>query len=141
MINFRKNYFILTVILFLVEVFIALFVKDRFIRPYAGDFLVVILIYCFIRSFFNVSIIKTAIGVLLFAFTIEGLQYINFVKMLGWQNSKLAYVVLGNSFSWMDMITYVLGIGFVLVCESLNNFLKSKKMEDQKATISLKKPR
>jgi uncharacterized membrane protein len=93
MVIFRKDYFILTVILFLVELFIALFVNDRFIRPYVGDFLVVILIYCFIRSFFNVSIIKTAIGVLIFAFAIEGLQFIKFVKILGLQNSKLVNVI------------------------------------------------
>lgn len=128
---FRKNYFILTVILFVAEVCIALFVNDRFIRPYVGDFLVVMLIYCFVRSFFNVPVIQAAIGVLVFAFTIEGLQYIQFVNILGLQNLKLASVVLGNSFAWMDMITYVLGIGFVLACESLNNNLKSNKISEQ----------
>ena len=128
---FRKNYFILTVCLFLIEVCIALFVNDRFIRPYVGDFLVVILIYCFVRSFFKVPVIQTAIGVLIFAFAIEGLQYIEFVKILGLQNSKLASVVLGNSFSWMDMITYVLGIGFVLACETLNSILRSNKISEQ----------
>ena len=91
---FRKNYFVLTVILFLVEVCIALFIKDRFIRPYVGDFLVVILIYSFIRSFLNAPVFKTALGVLIFAFAIEGLQYINLVKILGLQHSKLASVVL-----------------------------------------------
>ena len=131
MMVFRKNYFILTVILFVIEVCIAVFVNDRFIRPYVGDFLVVILIYCFTRSFFNVPVIQTAIGVLAFAFTIEGLQYIEFVNILGLQNSKLASVVLGNSFAWMDMITYVLGIGFVLACESLNSNKKSNKISEQ----------
>ncbi len=131
MVIFRKDYFILTVILFLVELFIALFVNDRFIRPYVGDFLVVILIYCFIRSFFNVSIIKTAIGVLIFAFAIEGLQFIKFVKILGLQNSKLVNVVLGNSFAWMDMITYVLGICLVLACERFNCLPKSQIISDQ----------
>ena len=32
--------------LFVVETLIALFVRDAFIRPYMGDVLVVILIYC-----------------------------------------------------------------------------------------------
>lgn len=131
MIIFRRNYFILTALLFLVEVCIALFVNDRFIRPYAGDFLVVILIYCFVRSFFNVPVNQTAIGVLIFAFVIEGLQYIQLVNILGLQNSKLASVVLGNSFSWMDMITYVLGIVFVMACETLNSNLKSNKISEQ----------
>ena len=42
--HFNKIYFRLTVILFLIEVAIALFIKDRFIRPYLGDVLVVMLI-------------------------------------------------------------------------------------------------
>lgn len=128
---FRKNYFVLTVILFLVEVCIALFIKDRFIRPYVGDFLVVILIYCFIRSFFKAPVFKTALDVMVFAFAIEGLQYINLVKILGLQHSKLASVVLGNSFSWMDMITYVLGVGFILACEKLNTLPKNPKTPAQ----------
>ena len=37
--------------LFVVETLIALFVRDAFIRPYMGDVLVVILVYCFVRMF------------------------------------------------------------------------------------------
>ena len=118
---FRKNYFLLTIILLFTEICIAVFINDRFIRPYLGDFLVVILLYCFVRSFFNVPVNQTAIGVLIFAFVIEGLQNIQLVNILGLQDSKLANVVLGNSFSWMDMLTYVLGICFVLVCEKIKN--------------------
>ncbi|MFT5385169.1 MAG: hypothetical protein ACI81W_002574, partial [Saprospiraceae bacterium] len=40
----------MTAFLFLIEVGIAVFIQDRIIRPYIGDLLVVILIYCFIRS-------------------------------------------------------------------------------------------
>ena len=32
--TFQKNYFVATVLLFLIEVAIALFVRDKFIRPY-----------------------------------------------------------------------------------------------------------
>ena len=130
---FRKNYFLLTIILLFVEICIAVFINDRFIRPYLGDFLVVILLYCFVRSFFNVPVNQTAIGVLIFAFVIEGLQYIQLVNILGLQDSKLASVVLGNSFSWMDMLTYVLGIALVMAYEIVNNFFKVKNQIDQKA--------
>ena len=130
---FRKNYFLLTIILLFIEICIAVFINDRFIRPYLGDFLVVILIYCFVRSFFNVPVNQTAIGVLIFAFVIEGLQYIQLVNILGLQDSKLAGVVLGNSFSWMDMLTYVLGIALVMAYEIVNNFFKVKNQIDQKA--------
>ena len=130
---FRKNYFLLTIILLFTEICIAVFINDRFIRPYLGDFLVVILLYCFVRSFFNVPVNQTAIGVLIFAFVIEGLQYIQLVNILGLQDSKLANVVLGNSFSWMDMLTYVLGIALVMAYEIVNNFFKVKNQIDQKA--------
>ena len=130
---FRKNYFLLTIILLFVEICIAVFINDRFIRPYLGDFLVVILLYCFVRSFFNVPVNQTAIGVLIFAFVIEGLQYIQLVNILGLQDSKLANLVLGNSFSWMDMLTYVLGIALVMAYEIVNNFFKVKNQIDQKA--------
>jgi len=118
---FRKNYFLLTIILLFVEICIALFINDKFIRPYLGDFLVVILLYFFARTFFNITIFQAATLVLLFAFFIELLQFINFVSVIGLQDSNIASTILGHSFSWLDIFAYVLGIGFVLVCERINN--------------------
>jgi hypothetical protein len=117
MLRFHKTYFILTVLLFIIEVIIALYVRDRFIRPYLGDVLVVILIYCFIRSFFRWPVVPVAIGVLLFAFAVETLQYLNIVEKIGLKDSKLANVLIGNSFSWIDMLTYIIGIAIVLLAE------------------------
>ena len=97
MLQFNKKYFLLTIILFIIEVLIAVFVHDKIIRPYVGDILVVILIYCFIKSFFNFSVWKTAIGVLIFSFTIEFLQYFKVVKLLGLQSNHLANTVIGTS--------------------------------------------
>jgi len=45
-------------------------VQDDFIRPYLGDFLVVILIYAALRTFWNAKKITIAIGVLLFAYLV-----------------------------------------------------------------------
>ncbi len=117
--RFHKTYFILTILLFLTEVFIALYVHDSFIRPYFGDVLVVILIYCFVKSFLKVPMLPLAIGVLLFAFLVETLQYFDIVKKLGLENSKLANVVIGNSFAWADIWCYVAGIAIVLAAEYL----------------------
>jgi hypothetical protein len=119
MFTFRRNYFFLAILLFIIEVLIALFLHDRIVRPYVGDFLVVILLYCFVRAFFKVSVIKTAIIVLLFAYLIELLQYLNIIKELGLQNSKLANVVLGNLFEWIDVIAYTLGVITVVILEKL----------------------
>ena len=117
MFTFRKQYFFLAVLLFLVEVFIALYVRDRIVRPYVGDFLVVIFLYCSIRSFWKSSAFTTAIAVLLFAYLIEILQYLNFATILGLQHSILANVILGNLFEWIDLLAYTLGIAVVLVFE------------------------
>lgn len=99
------------------ELAIAFFVEDSFIRPYFGDFLVVILIYCFIKSFFNISVTKAAIFVLLFSFLVEGLQYFNFISILGLEKVRLAKMVLGSNFSWADILIYILGIIFVVSVE------------------------
>ena len=119
--QYNLKYFLLFLLLFVAEVLIALCVHDNFIRPYFGDVLVVILIYCFVLSFLNVSKIKTAIYVLLFAFAIELTQYFNLVTHLGLQKYKLANVVMGNSFSLEDLGCYVIGIGFVILIEKFRN--------------------
>lgn len=117
MLTFKPAYFIIAVIIFAVEVLIALYLQDPIIRPYVGDLLVVILIYCFIKSFFSFPVATTAAFVLLFAYFIEWLQYMNLVKVLSLENSKLANVILGNRFEWIDMLAYTLGIGIVLIFE------------------------
>lgn len=110
MFTFKKHYFFLAILLFLVEVFIALFVKDAFIRPIFGDFLVVILLYCFARAFWKQSPWVIAICVLIFAYCIEFGQAMNLINILGLEDYKLARIVIGTSFSWEDMIAYTLGV-------------------------------
>lgn len=113
----HPGYLLATLLLFLIEVCIALFVHDHLIRPYIGDFLVVILIYCFLKSFLNIPVVTTAIGVLLFAYTVELLQYFRIVELLGLQHSRAARIIIGSSFEWQDMLAYTLGIASILVLE------------------------
>ena len=117
MLTFNKNYFGLFVLLFFVEVLIAVFVHDNFVRPYLGDVIVVILIYCFIKSFIRLTVLEAAVSVMLFAFTTEFLQFLNIVEVLHLEKNKIARTVLGTSFSWMDMLMYVIGIAIVLLVE------------------------
>ena len=119
MFQFNRNYFIPTILLFLIETAIALYLHDNFIRPYFGDFLVVILLYCFVKSFVNVSVWVAAGLVLLFSFAIEIAQYFNMVEKLGLQHYKVAKVVLVNSFAWMDLLVYILGILIVISIEKI----------------------
>ncbi len=120
LLKFNKLYFVLAVLLFGIEILIAKFVHDRIIRPYVGDVLVVILIYCIIKSFLNTPVLMTALSVLLFSFALESLQYLNIVDRLGLQNSKLA-IIIGTSFAWIDLIAYIIGIVLVLLFEKESN--------------------
>lgn len=124
--KFNPRYFIYTVLLFAIEVLIALFVHDQFIRPYIGDFLVVILIYCFVKSFLNTPVLPTALGVLVFAYTVELLQYFRIVEVLGLQHSRAARIIIGSAFEWQDMLAYTLGILAVVFVENRNHHKISK---------------
>lgn len=117
MFSFNKKYFILSVIIFITEVLIALFVRDSFIRPYFGDFLVVILLYCIVRSFWNYSVPMVVMAVLLFAYLIEILQYLKLVELLGLEDSMLATTLIGTDFGWMDMLAYTLGAVAIIWAE------------------------
>jgi hypothetical protein len=117
--RFHKTYFFLFVLIFISEVLIALYVHDNFIRPYFGDVLVVILIYCFVKTFVNVRTLTAAVGVLLFAFVVETLQYFKFIELVGLQDVKLARVVIGTSFAWMDIWCYIAGFVIIIIAEYL----------------------
>ena len=119
MLKFRYRYFILAIIIFLIEVFIALFIHDEIIRPHVGDLLVVILIYSFLRSFLNFSAWTIAISTLLFSYMVEILQYFKIVERLGLQNSKFARTIIGTSFSWIDIVAYTIGVAIVLLIEKV----------------------
>lgn len=117
MLTFNKHYFAFTILIFFAEVLIALFVHDNFVRPYLGDVLVVILIYCFIKSFLKLPVLAVAIFVIIFSFTIEFLQFLNIVEKLHLEKSKIARTVIGTSFSWIDLLTYIIGIAIVILIE------------------------
>lgn len=119
MITFNKNYFGFAVLIFCIEIMIALFVNDTFARPYLGDVLVVILIYCFLKSFLKLPVLVAALLVLAFSFAIEFLQFSNIVEKLGLENSKIERMVIGTSFSWMDLLAYIVGIAIGTDCRKI----------------------
>ncbi len=115
--NIRINYFLAFVILFAIEVFIALFVQDKFIRPYIGDVLVVILIYTAVRVIFPYKIKLLALYIFLFASFIEILQLINIVKILGFENNKILSIAIGSVFDIKDIICYAVGSLLLIIFE------------------------
>lgn len=118
--NVRKKrlfYLIATVLLLMTEVLIALFVHDRFIRPYVGDVLVVIVIYTFLRIFFPERPRLLPLYVFLFAAGVELLQYFEVVKVLGLEENPFLRTLIGTTFDWKDIVCYGIGTVFTGVWE------------------------
>ena len=108
---FNYKYFLTTIFLFLAEASIATIFKDIiWLRAYFGDVLVVILIYTFILTFLEIKN-KTPlnIGIFLFACVIEFAQYFHFAEWFGLKDNTIAMIVLGNSFSLIDILCYAMG--------------------------------
>lgn len=124
--NTKTAYFTGFIFLLLVEISIALFVKDDFIRPYLGDFLVVILIYCFLMIVSKIPVMEALLMVLLFSFMVEFLQLVNLPKLLGFQPSWWFKIVLGSSFSAWDLLAYCFGILCTGMLEYYCNSAKTK---------------
>lgn len=118
MLTFRPRYGILAIVFFIIEVLIAVYVHDSFVRPFVGDYLVVFLVYGFVYTFWNISYTKAAIAVLLFCYLIETLQYFHFVHQMGWEKYRIIAIALGTGFSWYDMVAYTLGFLTILMVEN-----------------------
>ena len=119
MLHFSKRYFLVTCGLLLTEILITCYAHDQIIRPYGGDLLAPIFLYCLVRSFVVTRPTRTLIAVLLISYLIEGLQYLDLLSWLGWQHWRLARIVLGSHFAWGDMLAYSLGALLVLATEKL----------------------
>lgn len=91
------------------EVFIALFINDRIIRPYVGDILVVILVYFAVRVVIPNGCRLLPVYVFVFAAMVEVLQYFHFAEALGVADVPVIGTVLGSTFDWKDLVCYALG--------------------------------
>jgi predicted neutral ceramidase superfamily lipid hydrolase len=108
----RIRYFIAFIVLMVIEVLIALFVHDAFVRPYIGDVLVVMVLYVAARILIPVGFRILPLYVFVFAGIVEFLQYFNLVQVLGIENRFLR-VVIGSVFDVKDLLSY--GIGCILL--------------------------
>ena len=118
---FNKLYIIIFTILLLCELYIVFFVHDRIIRPYIGDLLVVILIYTFIKIFIQNKYVLIAFATFIFACLVEFSQYLNLIAFLGLEENNIARVLIGNSFSWLDILAYFGGFLIIILVERFYN--------------------
>ena len=106
--SFNKRYFLAFVFLLVIEVLIAKFVTDSFIRPFVGDYLVMILIYLFFRTWLKGNDRVQIFGVLLFCYAVEIAQKFNLVQILGLEQYRLARIIIGTHYDVNDLIAYSL---------------------------------
>ncbi|MEQ8197552.1 MAG: DUF2809 domain-containing protein [Clostridiaceae bacterium] len=94
----RINYGIAFTVLLCVEVITAMLIHDKIIRPYVGDILVVIVIYCALRVIIPVEYKLLPMCIFIFAAFIECFQYLRSLLVTkstsGRLNTKLTMVAL-----------------------------------------------
>ena len=130
MFKFNLKYFLIFLSIFIVEVIIAIYIKDNFIRPYFGDYLVIFLVYYFLLSFINFDKNKIALSVLVFAFTVEIIQYFQILSYFNLEKNRILRIVAGNTFSFEDLFIYTLAFLTIIFFNRYN----SKTLSDRKPT-------
>jgi len=116
----RRTYIILSFITFTMGIgIVKFFPMQPFIRGFGGDFLVVIFIYCIVKSVFPfMKPLSAATGVFLLSVTIEILQYFHLTDLLNIKN-RITQIILGSTFDLMDIVAYLSGLLFFLVMEHI----------------------
>lgn len=118
--NIKLPYLFISIIILIVEILIAIFAKDQFIRPIFGDYLAVLFLFYLFASFLKFSKNSIALITLLISYIIEGLQYIHILEILNLEQYPLLKIIVGTSFSWNDMLAYTLGTLTVLLIHNFN---------------------
>ncbi|MFV0623406.1 DUF2809 domain-containing protein [Sphingomonas sp. ac-8] len=117
--TFRSGYAGLALLVFATEAAIALWVRDRIVRPYAGDSLAVVLVYLVLRASTRLSVGAATAAALAIACAIEGAQRFHFVRLLGLDAYPVARVVLGTGYDPHDFLAYGAGGILILLVETL----------------------
>lgn len=100
-----------------VEVFIALALHDDFIRPYVGDTLAVVLLYCTALAVLELPRVKVALGALGVALLVELAQAFSLVDRLGLADVAFARVVLGTYCDAHDVVAYTAALPLLALAE------------------------
>lgn len=98
---------------------IALFVRDRFVRPYLGDVLAVVLVYCGLRTVLPLRPVPAAALAFAIGALVEIGQAVGILDLLGLRDNQVAVVVLGSGFEWLDFVAYAAGAVLALSGERI----------------------
>ena len=113
----RPGHAAVAALLLAIEVAIALYARDRFIRPYLGDVLAVVLVHCGLRAVLPIRPLPAAATAFGIGALIELGQAIHILDLLGIRAIRVVAVVLGGSFEWLDFLAYAAGAGIALAVD------------------------
>lgn len=114
--KWRIFYLLTFLTLTAVETLIALFVHDTFIRPYLGDVIVVIDVYCLMRIFIPKKGRLLPLYVFLLAAVVEVAQLFHPAELLG-LHGRFFQILLGSTFDVSDLFSYLAGCALLAVWE------------------------
>lgn len=98
-----------------------MFVRDRFIKPYIGDVLLISLLYSFAQIFLNNRVKKLYLYIFIIGVLVEILQFRNIASLLKLSDNKILSIVVGSAFDWKDIICYFVGMLLIIGGKSIIN--------------------
>ena len=110
-----------------IEVCIALFVHDSFVRPYIGDVLAVVTVYCGARIVFPQRFRWLSAAVLALAVCVELVQLTDISSLFG--EGSFMSILLGSTFDVHDLLCYAIGGMICVICDILI-FIRRKAKND-----------
>jgi len=121
MLKFNYKNFAIFLVLFIIEVIIALYITQHFIRHTLGDYLCAIMLFFFIKSLVKMKSFYVAITILLIAYTVEFLQLTPMLTYLNVEENSVIRIILGTTFSITDLVAYTLGVITVFLIDKRLN--------------------
>ena len=119
----RLTYLLLFFLIVCVEVAIALLVRDQWVRPYGGDVLAAVGLYCLVRVFVPKRYKWFPLCIFFATVAVEVLQLIDILSLLGLESSFLR-ILLGGTFDWIDILCYSIGCGISWLMETMIYHIK-----------------
>jgi Protein of unknown function (DUF2809) len=123
--TFQPRYASLAMLMLLVEVAIARYVRTGLIRCFVGDVLVVVLVYTVLRACLALPAKYLALTAFVFACCIEVLQAFHLVDLFGLHAQtplhKVMRIALGATFDWWDFVAYACGYALSMSGEFWRN--------------------
>lgn len=112
--NYRRIHIILTFLLLGISALIAFYSRELgSIRGYIGDVVIVMFLYSLVRTFHDIGRMYTFLGVVIFAYLIEWLQYLDILDILHIRGNTILKLALGSVFDPYDLIAYT--VGWILI--------------------------